>query len=353
MTILLVVISLALLIFAHEAGHFFTAKLFKMPVDEFGFGFPPRLWGFKKGETLYSINALPFGGFVRIRGEDAGAESPADGADASRNFSCQPVWKRSLVMLAGVFMNLVCGWLLLSVVFMVGVPPHLAVVGVAPNAPAAAAGVQSGDFIIRASADGTVLADPITANDFVAFTHREEGNAIALALNRAGKDISVTLEGRVNPPAGEGSLGLEIADTGIPASSFFGSFADGAAETLQFTKLIATNFYMLVTKVFTTPSILKDVAGPVGIVSIANQASGFGFAYFLQFLGLISINLTVLNLIPFPALDGGKFLFLLFEKVKGSPVSARIQMAVNVVGFGALIVLMVLVTVQDVGKLIH
>lgn len=350
MTVVLVILSLALLILAHEAGHFFTAKLFGIRVDEFGFGFPPRIWGVKRGETIYSVNALPFGGFVRIYGEDPDAAS--DGSDASRSFAVQPVWKRSCVMLAGVLMNALAGWVILSAVFMIGVPAHLAVVDVEAGTPAAAAGVRTGDLILSASSGGTALADPITADDFVALARASAGQAVALTVDRGGSDIAIAVTGRENPPAGEGSLGIAIADTGVPAAPFFASLGNGAAETWQFSKLVVSDFYTLVTQVFVKPSVLKNVAGPVGIVSIADQASGFGFAYFLQFLGLISVNLAVLNLIPFPALDGGKFLFLLIEKAKRSPVSRRVQMAVNVVGFGALIVLMVLVTVQDVARLV-
>lgn len=344
----LVIIGIALLIFGHELGHFLSAKLFGIRVDEFGFGFPPRLFGKKVGETVYSVNALPFGGFVRIYGED-GTAPDAD----PRAFTRQPFWKRGVVMLAGVAMNFIIGWLLFSAVFAAGIPSHLGVVSVTPNAPAADAGVKAGDLVVRAEHDSTVLSDPVPADAFVALVREAGTDAVYLTLDRGGKRIPVTLHGRVNPPRGEGSLGVGVADTGVPAASFFGGLGKGMEEAAGMTRDIAVGFVSLIGQAFVRPSVLQDVAGPVGIVSIAVKASGLGFVYFLQFLGLLSVNLVVLNLLPFPALDGGKFLFLVYEKLRRKPAPERVQLWVNVAGFGFLILLMMLVTVQDVARLVR
>lgn len=349
MNILLVIIGISFLIFGHELGHFLSAKFFGVRVDEFGFGFPPRLFGKKVGDTVYSVNALPFGGFVRIHGEDTVAGEERD----PRSFASQPVWKRGVVMLAGVFMNFVIGWLILSAVFMAGIPSHLGVLDTAPGSPAAEAGIKAGDFIVAAAHNDNKLSDPVSAESFVSFVDRAGTDELTLTLDRGGEKISVSLRGRENPPKGEGSLGVGISDTGVPSSSFFGGLGKGAEEMANMTKLIAAGFVSLIGNAFTNPSVLKEVAGPVGVVSIASKASGLGFVYFLQFLGLLSANLVVLNLLPFPALDGGKFLFLLYEKARRKPAPEKVQMAVNVGGFALLILLMLLVTVQDVVRLFH
>lgn len=349
MQILLVIIGISLLIFGHELGHFLSAKLFGIRVDEFGFGFPPRIFGKRMGETIYSVNALPFGGFVRIYGEGG---VPEDGLDMARSFPRQPIWKRGVVMLAGVFMNLVIAWVLVTAVLVVGIPSHLGVLETVPNSPAAAAGIKAGDLIVRAEHENTVMNDPISAERFVSFVEAAGDGPIALTLDRGGERISFTLHGRTNPPEGEGSLGVGIGDTGVPATPFFAALGKGAAETGNMVAMIAVGFVTLIGHAFTTPSVLQEVAGPVGVVSIASKASGLGFTYFLQFLGVLSANLVVLNLLPLPALDGGKFVFLVYEKLRGKPAPERVQLAVNVIGFGLLILLMVAVTVQDVSRLV-
>ena len=350
MSIVFVIIGVSFLIFGHELGHFLSAKLFGVRVDEFGFGFPPRIFGKRMGETLYSINALPFGGFVRIYGE--GGASTEEG-DTARSFIRQPVWKRGIIMLAGVFMNFVIGWLFMSFVFMMGIPSHLGVLEAAPNSPAAEAGIKAGDLIVEASYGGNTFSDPVRTEKFIALVHEAGTDEIDLTLNRAGERVSVALRGRANPPEGEGSLGVGIADTGVPATPFLGSLVKGGEEVAGMTKMIAVGFVSLLGQAFTTPSVLREVAGPVGVVSIASKASELGFVYFLQFLALLSANLVVVNLLPFPALDGGKFLFLVYEKIRGKPASERVQIAVNIAGFALLILLMIVVTIQDVTRLFH
>jgi regulator of sigma E protease len=347
MIIFLVIVSLSVLIFVHELGHFATAKFFKVKVEEFGFGFPPRIWGKKKGETIYSINLLPFGGFVRIFGEDA-VESLG-----LRSFNGQTFWKRSAIVLAGVFMNIVLGWLVLSIVFMFGSPQHLMLSDVQADSPAAKAEMKGGDIVLEAGYLGQVLKDPIESQAFVDLSKSAEGQPIALKVQRGGdiKDIGVT--GRVNPPAGQGSLGIGLVEVGFPAESFFSALATGFTVTISTIGMIAFSFFNFFSKLFVTPQILDTVSGPVGIFVIANQAGSLGIIYLLQLMAIISLNLAVLNLIPFPALDGGRFLFFLIEKLKGSPVSLKFQRVVNTAGFAFLIIIMVLVTIQDVGKIVN
>jgi len=367
MVILIVIVSLSILILVHELGHFLLAKLFGVKVEEFGLGFPPRLWGKKIGETVYSLNLLLFGGFVKIFGEDGekqfqstnSSESTnniriSDGfvdSDYGRSFIGQPIWQRSVIVLAGIFMNLVLGWLVLSVVFMLGSPSHLMVADVAPDSPASGAGISRGDFILEISQAGKILSDPLKASDFIEFMKDAKGEQVLLKVRHQGTVKEVAVAGRQNPPAGQGPLDVSLIEAGFPAEPFFKSIGTAFTTTVKTTGLIVVAFVNLFGKIFVSPEVLETVSGPVGIFALASQAGSMGLVYLLQLMALISLNLAVLNFIPFPALDGGRFLFLLLEKIKGSPISPKFQRAVNTVGFAFLIVLMVIVTVRDISRL--
>ncbi|PIP30136.1 hypothetical protein COU12_02590 [Candidatus Jorgensenbacteria bacterium CG10_big_fil_rev_8_21_14_0_10_54_38] len=347
MAILFTVIGLSVLILVHELGHFLAAKFFKVRVDEFGFGFPPRLFARAHGETTYSVNALLFGGFVKIHGMGEETE------EHPRSFSAQRLWRRVSIVVAGVLANLIAGWLALSLVFMVGAPPHLMLTGVAPDSPAAAAGLARGDVVAEVRAGDRVLRDPVGADDFIAAVGDavRQGAPVAVVTGVGKETREVSLAPREAPPEGEGPLGVSLTEVGVPRTSLLEGFGKGAEESWILLKLIAGGFVNFFASVFQRPEVLKEVAGPVGVVAAAAQAGSLGFAYLLHFLGLISINLVVLNLIPFPALDGGQVLFLLIEKLKGSPIPVKFERIVNAAGFVFLLLLMVLVTVQDVGRL--
>lgn len=359
MIILIVFISLSILILVHELGHFLTAKFFGVRVDEFGIGFPPKIIGKKIGGTIYSVNLLPFGGFVKIFGEDGNEKNNNNNNDNNAtisnrnvNFNDISVWKRSLVLLAGVIMNVILGWVVLSIVFMVGASQHLAISGVQPDSPAALANLKDGDIILFAEHGNLKLNDPVGVNDFIALVKSVGSDKMNLQIQRGQEKLDISLNGRINPPEGQGSLGVSLTEIGFPKESFFKSLIKGAENTYITFKLVLFGFINFLSKVFVAPKVLETVTGPVGIFTLAAQAGSLGWVYLLQLMALISINLAVLNLIPFPALDGGRFLFLLIEKIKGSPISKRVQIIVNASGFALLILLMVLVTIQDVGRLV-
>lgn len=357
MTTLFVIIALSFLIFIHELGHFSAAKWFRVKVLEFGIGFPPRLFGKKRGETEYTINALPFGGFVRILGEEGedketSSEHAEEEKDPSRSFVFQPVWKKVVILVAGVFMNFLFGWLAFSAVFMAGIPKHLIISGVQPESPAFQAELKAGDIVLEVSAVGEILRDPITANNFIALTERAKGGIMRVTLERRGERVEKEVTVRENPPVGQGALGVYLGDAGFDKTQFFPALGEGFRETLNISRLVLAGFGELGVRLFTSPrEATENIAGPVGIVMVAKETSALGFVYFLQLLALISVNLAVLNLLPFPALDGGRIILALIERVKGSPVPQKIQMAINAAGFLLLIGLMILVTIQDIRRI--
>ncbi len=336
LTFLIVLIGLSLLILGHEAGHFVTAKMFGLKVDEFGIGFPPRLKGWKRGETTYSLNWLPFGGFVKIAGEDRiedGQVAPA--ADERRYFFAQPAWRRLIVIGAGVAINFLLGWFLLTGIFMIGTPSILAVGKVDPGSPAEAAELKAGD----------ILRDFQTADQFIAFIQGHPDSAQFTVL-RDGKEVAIAAA----PEAENGTprIGVSLAEGGAARTSFFAAIRDAFLASLKICWFTLQAFYALVKNLFLHASLLEGVVGPVGIFSVASETSRFGLIYLFNLLAVISLNLAVMNLIPFPALDGGRLFLILVEKIKGSPVPKRVEALVNGIGFAFLILLMVLVTVRDV-----
>jgi regulator of sigma E protease len=344
----IVIIGLSLLIFGHEAGHFFAAKSFGLKVDEFGFGFPPRITAWKKGDTEYSLNWLPFGGFVKIGGERGEFEmmnpdgAPKDAADASRLLYAQPAWKKSIIMLAGVFMNFLFGWLFLSIVLMIGAPQALVVASVEPNSPASSVGIMAGDIVKGFT----------SAQSFIDFVNLHRGVTTTVAVIRDNKETDFSVMPRATITPNEGALGVGLTETGTPREGFFASLGNGFQDTYIILWLTLQAFWQLIQQLFVHASLLPGVVGPVGIFGLAEETGHIGMVYLLQLLGVISLNLTIVNLIPFPALDGGRFVMAIIEKIKGSSLSYKVESWVNGLGFAFLIILMILLTIRDVRGLI-
>ncbi|MST04365.1 MAG: RIP metalloprotease RseP [Candidatus Pacebacteria bacterium] len=337
MYIFLFALGISLLILAHEAGHFLVAKKFGLLVEEFGFGFPPRLFKKKKGDTVYSFNLLPLGGFVKIHGE---YKDESENQIPEKSFWNLAAWKRFLIIGAGIFVNFLMGWIFLSLVLMVGSKPNVFVTSVSDNSPAKSAGFLEGDKIIGFE----------KTEEFINFVNQNKGKEVNFEVERGGKEISLKSTPRINPPEGQGSLGIALSDSGIEKSGFFSSIYKGFTGSLFIMKSIYINLGQLVVGIFSDHSIFKDLVGPVGIFKVASDASKFGFIYILQLLALISFNLAALNSIPFPALDGGRILFIAIEKIKGSPLKRQTEGIMNAVGFLLLILLMVFITVKDIAK---
>lgn len=334
--IITVVIGLSLLVFIHEAGHFFAAKLFGLLVEELGFGLPPRLWGKKIGETLYSLNWLPFGGFVKIYGERHFEEKAA--VDRKRSFSHQKIWKRMLIVISGVLMNFILGWFLVSAVFLVGVPQSLAIAKVKQGSLAEQAGLKENDRVLGFK----------SVPELVKFIDEYKGKEVILRVRRNSEDLEIKVTPRLKVPEGEGNLGIHLVETGIPKTGFFKSLWEGLIMSLGIVKSIVRGIADLLAGIFTAKSVVEKFVGPVGIISMAIQASRDGLIHFIQLLAMISLNLAVFNIIPIPALDGGKLLFLVIEKFRGRPISVKTELVVTSASFMFLLVLILIVTFKDI-----
>lgn len=348
-SIILVIVGLSFLIFIHEAGHFLMAKLFKLKVDEFGFGLPPRLWGKQIGETIYSINWLPFGGFVKVYGEDGGENLTMSSLTSSqdinvgpeRSFAAQPVWKRAIIIIAGVTMNFIVGWLMVSAVLMIGAPAGVTVTEVSKDSPAFAVGVRPGDR----------FSDFEKVEQFIQFVNGQKGKETVFKIQRGKETLEVKAIPRVSPPEGEGAFGVALVEGG-GRLGFFQSFWEGLKTTLFIIRAVFSGIFQLIKGVFTGTADFTGVVGPVGILGVATEAGRLGLVYLLQLIALISINLGAINIFPFPALDGGRLLFIAFEKIKGSPLPLKAERLANGVGFAFLLLLMIVITARDIGNLL-
>jgi len=336
MTAFYIFAGLVFLILVHELGHFLTAKFFRIKVEEFGLGFPPRIWGKKFKETIYSINWIPFGGFVRILGE-----SPLDESATTdpNSFLQKPIWQRALVLSAGVIMNVIFGWLILSYISLVGVPSSVIIQAVSLESPAFEAGFEIGDVIV----------DFDKSDNFINYLNEHKGETVSLNIKRGGETITLNPIIRFKAPANQGLLGVSLIETGKDPVSFGLNFIDGAKNTGTILSATFSGLIGAISTLFVGSA--PEVIGPVGLMGFAYQMGPTSFIFILNLLAIISLNLAIINLLPFPAIDGGRLIFLLVEKIKGSPVPARIESYTNAFGFLILLVLMVLVTIKDISLL--
>ncbi len=344
-------LSLIALMIIHEFGHFIIAKKFGVRVDEFGIGYPPRIFGKKIGETIYSINLLPLGAFVRIYGEEGGA-------DDYRSFMHLKIWRRVLIVTGGVAAFWITAIVIFSVVFAMGADlpvgdqdvqgltnAQVKVIAVSQDSPASQAGLKSGDTLLQIE---SIKINKI--KDFQDFTKTHAGEQIKITVQRQGKTFDVALSPRVNPPQGQGAVGvgLERMATLIKKYPFYQAPIQGAIYTWQTTANALKGLYQVSANLVSGKGAPQgaEFAGPLGITVFLANAASYGAGFFLYFIGLISVFIAIFNLFPIPALDGGKLIFLLIEKIKGKPVSAKIEQNITVVFFIILIALSIFITIK-------
>jgi regulator of sigma E protease len=345
-SILIFLLVLSILILVHEFGHFIMARRAGIMVEEFGFGLPPRLIGKKIGETIYSINALPFGGFVRLHGE---AEEEGI-TDPKRAFLNKSKKVRISVIIAGVIMNFILGIVAFGIVYsLTGIPRdthQVKVVDISANSPALSSGLVVGDVI--EGADGKTFSD---VNDFISYIDTKKGKKVTIQTQAK----KVTLTPRANPPAGEGPLGVTISTTEIyfpPVwqRPFYGAYY-GFKDAIFWGQTIILGLWNLVINLF-KGQVPKDVSGPVGIFAVTTEAARNGILTLINFVGILSINLAILNIVPFPALDGGRLLFIGIESVIGRKVVPKVEAAFHTVGMIILLALILAITIGDIRRLI-
>ena len=394
MSVLIFLLVLFALILVHEFGHFWAAKRTGMRVDEFGIGFPPKLIGIKKGETEYTFNIFPIGGFVRIWGED-GTDVPSSpvaseasdrrserseagegGEDittdekikdenSERAFSRKPKWSQAFVLVAGVAANILFAWFLLSIVFAVGTPQvvdeaeaganaKLVVLETLEGGPADSAGVQSGAVIEKLETKDAALAS-LTPTDFISFVgdHQTEGLTLTYTVGDEQFTSYITpVLGTIETEPDRPAIGIVLGMTEVVSYPIHEAVFEGLKRTVTMLGAITVAILTLLKDALTLNADLSQVAGPIGIVTITGEVSALGVVPLLLFTAIISLNLAVINILPFPALDGGRLLFVAIEAVKGSPIKPQLAYALNALGFVLLILLILVVSYNDILRIL-
>lgn len=388
---------LSVLVIIHEAGHFFTAKWFGIKVEEFGFGLPPRAWGKKKGETIYSINWLPIGGFVKLFGEDdagggkvtlhAAQHKKHTKEELKRAFFARPAWQRAVVVFAGVFMNAVLAFAIYYAFMFLsdyktvlplynhhqffGVTQTAKLDGliigkVAPKSPAALAGLKdcTKNYCARIiAADGMSFQ---SSQDFLDLVKKRKGTAVKFTIEEMIHKIKfvISVVPRINPPNGQGAVGVELNGLDTVVLEYKTPQQRMLSGIVHPLNLMAYNYdliIMLIQRSFHEKSIApvsQSVSGPIGIFSLGgaiNQITDLKerLLEFLNLAGILSISLAVFNVLPIPALDGGRLFFILIEMIFHKKVSAQFENSAHSIGMALLIGLILLVTFKDIFQLFH
>lgn len=352
LTVILFVAVLAALVLIHEFGHFAAARLFGIEVEEFGIGFPPRAFSVKKGDTVWSINWIPLGGFVKIRGED----DPSKTGPGS--FAAKPAYVRAAVIAAGVFMNLVLASALFAVGFGVGVPqavdglptdarlrdPRVQVAEVLPASAAERAGFRPGDVIVSIDGKGFRKIDDIQAYVDAAPAQ------IDVVLKRGSDMLDEKLTPTLDAASGKKLMGVALVESAVVSFPWPSAAWHGIAAAGFYVKEIFLSFADLIKGLFVGRKADVEFSGPIGIAVLTGQAARLGFIYLLQFAALLSVNLAVINVLPIPALDGGRLLFIAIEKFRGRAVRPVVEAVIHRTAFFLLLGLVLIVTVHDIGQ---
>ena len=342
-TLIAFLIILGLLIFVHEAGHFLAAKLSGVKVEEFAFGFPPRLLCRKRGETKYCINAFPVGGYVKMLGEEEDSNSP-------RSFSSKKTRFRFLIVVAGVVMNFILGGVLLSVGYGIGMAPisvneqefatkkdtQILIAQVNEGSPAERAGLEAGDVILEFS----------DIDKFAEFTKKNLSKTINFRIDRGGEILEKEVQVSQNADA---PIGVGLASSSTVKLPFFQAIYFGFKDMILTSKNVIIALYLIFVGLFKTGKVSEAISGPIGIFNITGQAVQLGFIYIVQLAALLSINLAIINILPFPGLDGSRALILGLEGVfRKKVIRSEIESVLHVIGFIVLIILILLVTFRDI-----
>lgn len=362
MTIILFIAVLVFLILVHELGHFLAAKWAKMRVDEFAIGFPPRVFAVKKGETEYSLNLLPIGGYVSILGENG--QEGINESDKLRSFSSRPRHLQAIVLVAGVVMNILAAWVIFFAVAMIGTPTvveefeasensELTVVAVMPDSPASESGIPLGAVITNISNEEETI-ESLSPSSVSTFVTENSTKEIRIQYTHKGTDGSASLTPKLNvieEEPGRAVIGLSTALVETVRQTPFEALIGATVRTYESTLAITIGLGTFLASAVTLSADVSQVTGPVGIAGMVGDAAEFGFVSLLIFTAFISLNLAVINLLPIPALDGGRLVFVAIEAIMRRPIDSKWVGIVNLAGFAFLILLMIAVTYSDIVKL--
>ena len=361
MTTIIFIIVLAVLIFVHELGHFVFARMNKIRVDEFKIGFGPQIFSWKRGETKYGLNLIPFGGYVKIHGENPDEES-THGKDKDRSFVNKRPWQQLIVLVAGVFFNFIFAWLLYVCIFVSGVTAdprgfdiykdhfsnqRILITEVSTDSPAEKAGFKKYDTIV-----GIGTKNYMTIEGIQSAINESEGQKLTIQIKRSDKVESIDVVPVSGLVANRFAIGVamsEVVDIKLP---FFTAIYEGLHYTGFMIKETVIGLYDFFGNIFKGQADFASVSGPVGIAGVVGDAAEMGFTYLLLITAIISINLGVINLIPFPALDGGRALFVIIESITRKKMAPVYANWMNTIGFILLMTLMVVVTYKDIVKIL-
>jgi len=360
LTILIVFLTIVGLLTLHELGHFLVAKKFGVKIEEFGFGYPPRIFGKKIGETIYSINLLPFGAFVRICGEEKRIREP-------RSFSQKPIWQRILIVLGGVVSFWIIAFFIFS--FLAGTwglstavsdefNPNIKnakvqIAGIAKNSPADLAGLRGGERIVKIKSQESEIKEIAEMRKVQEFINKNLGRNIIMTVERGDEIFDVELVPRISPPEGEGPIGIVMARVVKLKYPWFRAPQQGLLVTAQQTIQLPVFLVKTLSKAIQGEKVTGvRMVGIVGLGELMSQALRSGIDNFLMFLAMISVWLAFFNILPVPALDGGKLLFLFIEGVRKKPVPQGVEQKITACFFFALILLMIFITIKDIMRLL-
>lgn len=354
-TLVVFILIFSLLVLVHEAGHFMAARRAGVKVEEFGLGLPPRIWGKRKHGTIWSFNWIPFGGFVRLKGEDGGS------ADDNDSMAQKGYGARLLIITAGVLMNFLLAYVLLMVGFWFGMSPlaldikaigqdqfdsKVIVLDVVKDSPAARAGLQGGDIIL--SVDDQPLKLVTDLQEKIG-----QSPTAKLVIERDGQPMDVQVNTRQD--GDKRVIGVLVDETVSQVSYVWWKVPYYALlDVVLLIKQIAGALFAFVSHLFVTGTLQDSVSGPVGIARVTGEVVRLGWLYTLQLVVFLSVNLGLINIVPFPALDGGRLIFILIEMGRGGKkVSKKIENAIHSLGFVLLLALIFAVTYRDVLHLIR
>jgi len=349
MDLIIFVLALSTLVLVHEFGHFVAARKTGVKVEEFGLGLPPRIVGKKIGQTIYSLNWLPIGGFCKLYGED----SEGKGGEAFNN---KKPWQKLLIVLGGVLMNLVLAIVIFSVVYTIlGTPvetDRVSIVAVSKDSPAEKVDLKEKDVILSVNSrqikEGQELIDEVA---------KFKGGKVMLDVIKAGESQKslVEIEVRENPPEGEGSMGVAISNTEMVKFPWYRidkGIVAGFKEAYYWGEIIFGGVFKMIGGLL-VGQVPKDVSGPIGMYEATSAIKkNQGILAVIHFFGIVSVNLAVVNILPFPALDGGRIIFVIYEMITKKRANQKIETTVNNLGMLILLALILLITVGDIGRLI-